>query len=111
MQKVDQSHLIRRRGQLPRSSSNLSNASSSDGDAEEDIPEEKYKHKPVSLRSVGIRAATASTLALICMGLIRAGHFYCILVGRFIYKSTTLITYTLQMHCFCVILFRCVDSS
>lgn len=82
MPKLSESNL-RRREKVPRSSSNLSNASDTDcdGDADEDIPEEKFRHKPVSLRSVGIRAATASTLALICVGLLRAGHFYCIFVG------------------------------
>ena len=69
------------RRNIKRHGSNLSHTSDTDGDETDEAVEEKYQPKPVSLRSVGIRAIVASILALFFLGLLQAGHFYCILLG------------------------------
>ena len=48
---------------------------------EDEVPVVEVKKEPVTLRKVGIRAATAFTMIGLYLLMLRAGHFYCILVA------------------------------
>jgi hypothetical protein len=52
-----------------------------DDDSAEEIILKALVPAPVDLKKVFIRSLTASTLALFFLGLLQAGHFYCILLG------------------------------
>ena len=86
-----------RRVRLSRASSSLSDFDGEDTDdndartavrsngtapsPEDDKPQAPKAKEPVTLRKVGIRAATAFTLIGMYLLMLQAGHFYCILVA------------------------------
>ena len=77
---------VRKRSGIRRNASVTSDIADTDGgtttEGDEDVVNASdFKPAPVDLRKVITRTVTASTLALLFLGLLQTGHFYCILSG------------------------------